>query len=487
MSTNVLTQLLAETLVAPDDESRRRIFADHVRSLSSWQSELMICQCDIAKLKAQDPFRRNYLTFGETERKLLAHFKVFTNGCIRLLPELSVNLHRGFLEEVTSDISTFVDHAEECLSVLLFPFLNRLILTGGEANRISEFKDCQMLSRFEHIWFAEILLSDAGLGDFLNSRFITQLRSLNFHNWGDWKDKSKLRELGGILSSEGIRRLASTEALSGLESLDLCFHDLGAEGVRYLASTKVLASLSTLNVDTNEIGDEGLTAIGESTSLKSLTCLSARGNNLSFEGAKALLDSRKAPALRFLNLSGNELGSEFGSLIKDGKGHDELEVLAVSNCGLGAKGFAALLESRTIPRCRSLTVSYNGIGAEFFRLFQADSSLVHISAAMNEIPDLIEPYYWGKETSFDSKLVSLDVHGNQLGDGFARFLSTGKCFEGLQVLNLFSNPISDAGAEMICQSPHLRSLRQLSLSKRMLSESVTEDMRRRFGDGLILS
>jgi Leucine-rich repeat (LRR) protein len=477
--------LLSRILQTPNDFSLRRSLAAALKSETSWHGDLVDCQSDLTDLLIDNPFRRYFGKSKILEQSLLDRFQVFANGGIELLPSLWLSLHNGVLETVRTDMSTFVDYSEECLSPLFFPFLNRLVLDGG-IERLLEFVECKHLARFEHIWFGQVLFNDLRLQQFLESKYLTQLKSLNFQHWGDCTDKLELRSYGGLISADGVQRLAHTSSLSQLQFLDLCLQDMGSDGAKHLASSTVLESLTTLNVDRNDISDEGLVAIGNSQSLQSLRWISARSNKLSLDGAKDFFDSKAAVHLRCIDLSSNPLGPMFASAIPINK-RMGLKVLVVSNCKLGGSGFGEMLDSVLSQHCHCLDVNSNSIGNEFYRLFQTNHSLVHVSAARNEIPD-VSQLDTGSDSSQRNEptLLSLDLGGNRLGDGFARILATDPIFRRLQTLRLRGNQISDIGVEAICHSQQLQMLQWIELDGARLSANSTELLLRTFSNRLLL-
>ena len=59
------------------------------------------------------------------------------------------------------------------------------------------------------------------------------------------------------IGDDGLKIVAGTEALRGLEMLNLERNDIGPEGIRVLAESQVITGLVELHLERNDLGDEG--------------------------------------------------------------------------------------------------------------------------------------------------------------------------------------------------------------------------------------
>lgn len=484
MSQRKTVDLLAESITSPDnDEARLELIKQS--EFVGWRQKYVHVQCEVAARRAVDPFRREWQYVDHLESHLANRCSVFSRGFLEIHPRLSISFMRGFLEIVTTDMSTFVDIGPECLSPDIVPFVNRLHLLGDTA-RVEEFVECPILSRIRHLWFGEALCNDRILESLTTSRYLTSLESLNLRFWGECNDKQLLRNEGGGVTADGAATLASSKCAVGIRELDFSFHDIGSRGVRALVRSQALGLLATLILDSNDVGDDGMSEVFSDSTTFWLGAFSCCDSGLSPRAVANALASERAKTLRSLRLSDNRLGPGSGSIFSGNHALNSLERLYLSNCGLDEQEFTELLRFEGMSRLRTINVDHNRIGGSVASLFDSMIEFDHVSAAGNAICTADFKF---KDRPSDSPINgrSINLNDNLLDDEFASVISHKSVFQNVESLNLSANPISDLGAAMIRMSSNLPRLRILSLSKAALSRREQDQLKLRFGDGLILT
>ncbi len=483
MPVNDPSSILADALKSPDDDAPRMALAN-TSEIATWHSHLIQVQCDLAQRAANDPFRHEWQVVDHVEQRLLGSLSSFERGFLQLRPNLAVSFRRGFLEVVTAELATILDHGEECLAFALFPFVNRLHLTGDTA-RIPDLCSSPLLQRIDHLWFAEALCDDRKVKTLSSSSNIGHLKSLNFRFWGECDDKGRLADYGGVISPDGAKALASSSSLRNLQSLDLTFHDLGLHGTQHLTRSTTLQNLETLCLDLNDLGDDGVKELAVADNFTSLASLSVRDNGISLEGIHALISGPRAQGLRSLRLTDNDLGPDAGTVFAKTTCFGRLEYLYLANCSLGDKGFSDLLEFNRLPQLRSLNVDRNSIGPSFFGVFRAAPAIAHISAMSNGISDDNAHHMLAGTGNHSSELRSLNLSDNKLGNGFAQAISESLAFGNLETLHLAGNSVDDIGASYIRQSESLKNLQLVSFDASRVSDQEQRLLVDRFGDGVV--
>jgi uncharacterized protein (TIGR02996 family) len=114
------------------------------------------------------------------------------------------------------------------------------------------------------------------------------------------------------LTAEGMRALAASPYLNGLEHLDLNSNEIGSDGVIALFASANASSLRELDLSYCRVDDEGAIALARSPYAAGLRRLKLASAALSDEGARALADSPNLSNLVRLDLDGTDYDNDDG-------------------------------------------------------------------------------------------------------------------------------------------------------------------------------
>jgi uncharacterized protein (TIGR02996 family) len=262
---------------------------------------------------------------------------------------------------------------------------------------------------------------------------------------------------------ERIRvRLGEAPLLARVEELDLSEFALGTA---VLARSSHLAGLRRLRVTGAGLVGPGL---DEAPWLEQLTALALVGGSdygidpgLAREARARLLSSPRLKRLARLELSSSRIGLSGARFLASSTTLPALTSLDLRNNRLGDEGLAEL--APLLQRLGSLRVSYNCISAAGIRrLAQVSASRLHtLDLSWNALGDA------GAEALAAwpgaATLTGLDLCYAELGDAAAEALARSPYLRSLTVLNLGSNHIGPRGARALAESPYLGSLTALNL------------------------
>jgi uncharacterized protein (TIGR02996 family) len=130
---------------------------------------------------------------------------------------------------------------------------------------------------------------------------------------------SRLRALdllGARLGDDGLRLLAASRSLSGLERLGLGYNYIDSARAVALAGSPVVANVRLLDLSGNHLGNEGTIALVRSPHLAELRVLHLAFCQVGDEGVEAILDSPLADRLALLNLTGSPASDEMKEVLK---------------------------------------------------------------------------------------------------------------------------------------------------------------------------
>jgi uncharacterized protein (TIGR02996 family) len=196
-----------------------------------------------------------------------------------------------------------------------------------------------------------------------------------------------------------------------------------------------------------------LAASPRSANLRRLWLINAA---LGVAGAEALATSPHLGRLRWLSLRHSDVPPEAVAALAHSAALTGLTGLGLSP-GLAAEeeDIRALAAARGLSRLESLNLSSNRVGdARLRRLLKAP---------------------WA------GTLKELWLCWNRVTDRGAKEIAACAALSGLRVLHLSGNPIRDEGAVALLESPHLRGLRELSVGHtHQLSVRLNERINRRF-------
>ncbi len=258
------------------------------------------------------------------------------------------------------------------------------------------------------------------------------------------RDFSQLTHL--VLSRSHSRvpgSLVKATQLKRLEYLDLPVSELDTQDFRDFCSCARLGTLRQLKLGWSRLirGSlyPALRALVEATFARSLTHLDLQNRVVTAAGLKLLGEAETMAGLRELGL--NRIRDVDGAIFEPstknwldilvGTGlRDRLEDLALAEVGLGDVGVDRLVRDGSRWTPRRLDLSGNGIGPE------------GLDRLLNGSIDL-------------SRLTHLGLAGNRIDDRSASRLAHCESLAGLRYLDLRANPIRDAGARSLVDSPVL--------------------------------
>jgi uncharacterized protein (TIGR02996 family) len=198
-----------------------------------------------------------------------------------------------------------------------------------------------------------------------------------------------------------------------------------------------------------------LAASPQSANLRRLWLLNA---DLGALGARALAESRHPARLRWLNLRFSLLPPDGVAALAHSTALSGLTALSLDwHAAEGEEAIRALAAPRGLSRLESLNLSQNRIG---------DGRLRRLLRA---------PWV--------GQLKELRLWSNLIRDRGAKKIAGCAALSGLRALYLGGNQFSDEGVVALLESPYLRGVRELFVwGGRRMSEAVRERAKRRFGD-----
>jgi uncharacterized protein (TIGR02996 family) len=237
------------------------------------------------------------------------------------------------------------------------------------------------------------------------------------------------------LDATGVQAIAQSPRTGALRDLKLGFNEIGPEGARWLATARFLPQLRTLKLPGARIGREGLLELLTRGAFEHLRTLDLSQNDLDGE---AVVQLARCPSLRFLE-------------------HLDLDDNGQASAGLpslGESAFAATLMSLTISRMNPTAAELAGMAAGRYE------RLDKLNAANNGIDDSGLAHL--ADRAWMAGLKELVLGCNWLSAEAAGMLAR-LPFRGLKVLDLGYNPLEDAGLVALASSPHMATIRELSL------------------------
>jgi uncharacterized protein (TIGR02996 family) len=138
-------------------------------------------------------------------------------------------------------------------------------------------------------------LSEAALRTLFEGRTTGKLARLVMHG----------NRLGDAGTAALVGSLLFARMVEQDGAIDLRRVEMGPTGVRALADTPLLQGLESLDLEGNFLGDTGLAALAASPHLTHLRVLSLRENRIGDEGVRALARAPVMATLRVLDLTGN--------------------------------------------------------------------------------------------------------------------------------------------------------------------------------------
>ncbi len=225
-----------------------------------------------------------------------------------------------------------------------------------------------------------------------------------------------------FMDSNGVSGLAeSLSGLSELRELRLSFDNIGENGARALGRAFPKLHLTVIDLSDNWLEDEGVAEIVNGLLLcreKALRSLNLTGNHAEESGGMHIAKLIEAsPCLTNLDISRNSIGEDAGLAVGKALANTQIRELNVSSCDLGPRGLPAVLARSIGIFC----AARNGCG---------DAGAEAIASRLEGV-------------------LVLDLGENMISDSgaqaLARGLSSTKC-SSLSVFSLEHNSFGPAGA-----------------------------------------
>jgi uncharacterized protein (TIGR02996 family) len=215
---------------------------------------------------------------------------------------------------------------------------------------------------------------------------------------------------------------------------------------KHLAGCTLLSRLSQLQLSSNEINDEELAVLVNSPYLKNLHTLLLIGNSVGPKGMKSLAASPHLANLTSLVLTGNTVQAIGAAALAGSKTLRHLHNLGLCQTCISDAGIEALSASSVVDQVTSLSVSWR------------HTSDVSIDTAITErgVAALARSPHF-------SKLESLDLGGNPIGDAGVIALANSPALKNLKTLDLADCGVTHVGAQALASSKSLASLVELRL------------------------
>jgi uncharacterized protein (TIGR02996 family) len=291
---------LEAILAGPDNDVPRLIFADWLEEHGDPRAEFIRVQCQLARLPDDDP---RCAELAAREQLLLRAYQGEWVGPVAGWSR-SLKFRRGFLDELTVNLETFLYRAEQLVALAPAARVDLMELgqwVGQEAanrfaiaSRLRKLALRPELSRVTGLHLSYSALTADCIHALLASPHLGRLRTLDLrHN---------------ALGDDGAVILAACPALADLATLNLTSNLIGSGGFQALVSSPYLAELRSLELAANSIDDRGLFALLESSHLPRLATLVLKRNAVTDHGAEALASWPGLAHMRTVDLSDNFIG-----------------------------------------------------------------------------------------------------------------------------------------------------------------------------------
>ncbi|MBS1123555.1 MAG: hypothetical protein H6Q90_5783 [Deltaproteobacteria bacterium] len=269
-------RLLLDAIIAdPDDDAPRLVYADWLVERADPRGELIIVQCELARLGGKG--KRAELKHREAE--LLRKHKKDWVGRFG-----GQKIQHGSTKQVWTRVNPTRWMFER-------GFVTWCSMKGADfARNAAAILEAEPLQRAH--------LTDRNLTDVAAAKGIEKLRGLDLR-------RVRLKEYGIDGLCEGTR-------FRGLEVLGLLRCGLGTKGMKRFAERadpRRMPSLHTLELRANRLGDPGAVALAGARILTGIRTLDLTGNRIGPAGAKALAASPYLDNLEQLYTALNSLGA----------------------------------------------------------------------------------------------------------------------------------------------------------------------------------
>lgn len=274
---------------------------------------------------------------------------------------------------------------------------------------------------------------------------VTLWRQEDLRSFAQMRDKPEMRFLTEVcvheLPARTLPELASLLPGTSIRALKLEKIPLDAAAVGHLAKDHALRDLTRLDLRSARMGEEGIRALFAHGPLPKLAQIEIGDNNIGNKGLVHLLAC--APTLTVLGVGDNRLDDTAMIALAAAPSLGKLTALDLGENQISDQGLSALVGSGVLASVEVLKLSDNELGP---------NSAVEISAGC-------------------SRLTTLHLLGNRIGDAGADSLVNAENLRSLRSLDLSANDISDVGAASIAGATHLSSLELLDLSYNRITDT----------------
>lgn len=228
-------QLFQAILGAPTTDEPRLRFADWLDESLNPLAEFIRVQCRLARGQES---RGCQFELENRERELLGEFESLWSGEVAPFVDYWV-FHRGFIEEIALSAGAFVAHWQ----YLFRRAPIQIVHINGLGDALPALVDCWGLKRLRFLDFSGNRLGDSGLRLLAQSPFLAGIQGLNLTHCG--------------VGDAGIMALAASPHATCLRELYLDFNHCTDDGVEHLATSTALEGLQSLFIAFNNITRAG--------------------------------------------------------------------------------------------------------------------------------------------------------------------------------------------------------------------------------------
>jgi uncharacterized protein (TIGR02996 family) len=340
-------------LAAPDDDAPRLVYADWLEERGDPRGEFIRLDLELARRGADDPAPRD---LTDRRRQLLAAHaadwlaKLPAFSGVQYIEAAGAGFDRGFPTAVETTWGALREVGDALFAAVP---VTRVRIRTPQGRGVDE------AGVFDRPWFRRV----RGLSVIDHSRAVNgvaarlaaspnaaSLRDLRFDCWS------------GLDHTLGVRALADSPHLAGLERLALSGHDIGTEEAELIAGSRWLVNLRTYRsagvqmAAASVVGQRGATAFATAPVVR-LRELWLPGHSVGPEGTVALAGGAATAGLRVLDLSGNGLRAAGARALAGATLFTDLRDLRLGDNRLGDAGVEALAGSPVVRRLRRLDLT----------------------------------------------------------------------------------------------------------------------------------
>ncbi len=349
--------LVAEIAAQPDDDAVRLVYADYLLGHGDPLGELIVVQCERARLPRWD---RRHERLAAREDTLLMTFRPRWLGAIA--KHVSATFVRGFVDRIgfggADPRDRVLDHVFD-----IAPLLTTLVIPASVAPNRAGSEDAlarltgvvlegSLYTNSVELWMLpHVVRFTAADGAFGTD----PMRDLAMRAW---------RELvfGNLpLGADGTRAMLDRldpEVLEVLELIDCGVTDAGIARI----VERPLPALRRLGLRGAQLSPRALERIAGARDLRAVTHLDLSLNAEAGAGLPALVESRALPALRELSLRHVPLDADDMAALARSPIADRLVSLDLESCALDEAAAESLVDGAW-PALRELRIHGNPLGA----------------------------------------------------------------------------------------------------------------------------